>query len=657
VESQESSAIQASQQRAGRHVRGGRRGRLLFTIAAAVSMLAAATVVTAYAVTTDPDTYSFFTSTDVSKVAVDSDSRPVELGLRFTSRGAGTVTAVRFLKVRGDRGTHSVSVWSGRGEKLATATPSAESRSGWQQVALPQPITVQPGSEYVVSYHTSRYRSSEEYFQDRTVKAGPLTTAGSGVYAYGDGGFPTSTFRASNYWVDVVFAPRTGARPAPTTAASTATMAPATDAPAPSATTASPTPSRSAASSSPQPPPAAESVQLGLPRVPWEGGPSYYSKFATSKTAGWDKPGFFPIGVWFEGVNSQADIDRDKAVGLNTYVMLTDGSKLDLVARNGMHAMTTESRTDTGAETTAFIINDEVDMWGGAGDGTWTGKYPGEGDICTAGKSCGYDVMKRLSDRLPAGGDRMRYANFGKGVMFWQSDGEAAKFVNQYTSVVSNDIYWYTDPNVCTSSSEGPSLGLTSATCRRAANYGLTMDTMRKADGADGTRQPVYAFVEVGHPFTEGDSPTINADQIAGAVVNSLIHEARGVLYFNHNFGGSCISQHVLRDSCGAAVRPAVGELNARITGLAPVLNTQSYQWTFNAKLDTMLKASDGSFYVFAMPGRSGGTGQQKLTLPAGLSAAKAEVLYENRSVPISGGAFTDTFDKEFSYHIYKITP
>jgi hypothetical protein len=265
--------------------------------------------------------------------------------------------------------------------------------------------------------------------------------------------------------------------------------------------------------------------------------------------------------------------------------------------------------------------------------------------------------MKRLSDRLPAGDDRMRYANFGKGVMFWQSDSEAQRFVNDYTSVVSNDIYWYTDPNVCGSSSEGPSIGITKANCRRAANYGLTMDTMRKLDGADGKRQPVYAFVEVGHPFTEDDAPTITADQIAGATVNSLIHEARGILYFNHNFGSPCISQHVLRDSCGNAVRPAVTELNKRITSLAPVLNTQSYEWKFNPKLDTMLKAHDGSYYVFAMPGRDGGTGAQTLTLPTGIGGATAEVLFENRSVAITGGAIVDTFSQEFSYHIYKITP
>ena len=83
-------------------------------------MLAAATVVTAYAVTTEPDTYSFFSDTDVSGVPTDSDNRPVELGLRFTSEKDGTLSAVRFLKARGDRGPHTVSVWSATGQKLAT---------------------------------------------------------------------------------------------------------------------------------------------------------------------------------------------------------------------------------------------------------------------------------------------------------------------------------------------------------------------------------------------------------------------------------------------------------------------------------------------------------------------------------------------------------
>ena len=42
----------------------------------------------------------------------------------------------------------------------------------------------------------------------------------------------------------------------------------------------------------------------------------------------------------------------------------------------------------------------------------------------------------------------MRYNNYGKGVMFWETNAQAARFVNDFQQVVSTDIYWFTDPNV-----------------------------------------------------------------------------------------------------------------------------------------------------------------------------------------------------------------
>lgn len=622
-----------------------RRGRSALILVAAL-VLAATTVLTAFATTNQPGTYSLFTDVDVSGVPVDPDTRPVELGLRFTSSSNGTLTAVRFLKARGAGDSHPVNVWSARGARLATVTSTNESRSGWQEVKLPTPVRIEAGQVYIVSYHTSRYRATQRYFM-AAVRSGPLSTSGmAGVYAYGNGGFPTSTWQASNYWVDVVFAPAAGGSPLPS---------------ASTRPTSSPTPSAPPSSTrppAPGPSPTSTLDPLALPRVAWEGGPAYYGTYPVARAAAWTDPAFFPIGVWYESVLTQEHVDLDRAAGLNTYVMLTSDSDLGLIRRNGMFAMVDDVGAGPGGETTSWLLNDEVDMWGGPGNGTWTGRFPGQGPVCVSGRhDCGHDVLRRLSAALPSGDGRMRYANFGKGVIFWQSDSEAGRFVNGYTSLVSNDIYWYTDPNVCTSPSEGPKLGVTATTCRRAANYGLTMDRMRKLDGLDGRRQPIYAFVEVGHPFAESGAPTVSADQIAGAVMNSLIHEARGIIYFNHNFGGSCISQHVLRDRCGTAIRPTVTELNNRIAGLARVLNTQSYEWRFNPQLDTMLKAYDGSYYIFAMPSRTGGTGVQRLALPPRLTGAKAEVLFENRTVPISGGAIQDIFAKEFSYHIYKITP
>jgi hypothetical protein len=643
----------------GRHARRQRRGRLIFTIAAAFSMLAAATVVTAYAVSDDTSqNYSFFASADVANVPVDTDNRPVELGLKFTSAKPGKLSAVRFLKVTGDRAAHRVNVWNSAGQRLATAAPASESRSGWQQVTLTPSVQLQAGQDYVVSYTTSQYRATEDYFTTRNAKAGPLTTVGGGVYKYGGGAFPTDNYKGSNYWVDVVFK----RDPKAATPAKPQTENPATVAPSPSATVPSPSastsavPSPSASSSATSTLPPAEAVKLDLPRVPWEGGPSYYGPWAQAKANSFTDQGFFPLGVWFESVQSDADVAKDKAAGLNTYIELTENSDMSIVRKNGMRAVTSHVTPANGSETIGWVVTDEADMWGGPGNGEWTGKWPGQGDVCKTRTPCGYDVMSDLVTGLPKD-TRMRYSNFGKGVMFWQTDKQAADFVNKYTDVVSNDIYWYTDPHVCTAPAEGPGFGVPEETCRRAANYGLTMDRMRELDAKDGKLQPVYAFIEVGHPFSEDDAPTINGNQIAGAVMSSVIHEARGIIYFNHNFGGDCISQHVLREKCGDAVRPAVTETNRRLTSLAKVLNTQSYDWKANAQVDTMLKSYDGSLYLFAMPGRDAGTGTQKLTLPKGVNAANAEVLFENRTVPVSNGTITDTFQEEFSYHIYKITP
>jgi hypothetical protein len=62
----------------------------------------------------------------------------------------------------------------------------------------------------VASYFTSagHYAATQQGLAS-AVTNGPLTAlAGGGVYAYGSANtFPTSTYNASNYWLDVVYSP------------------------------------------------------------------------------------------------------------------------------------------------------------------------------------------------------------------------------------------------------------------------------------------------------------------------------------------------------------------------------------------------------------------------------------------------------------------
>ncbi|TFD50610.1 DUF4082 domain-containing protein [Cryobacterium frigoriphilum] len=157
---------------------------------------------------------SLWPTTTVPTTSTNGDSAAVELGVRFSSDVNGFVTGVRFYKGTGNTGTHLGRLWSTAGTQLATATFTGESATGWQQVTFATPVAVTAGTTYIASYYApvGRYAADANYFATTGVDRAPLhapvssATAPTSVYRYGaGGGFPSSTFRATNYWVDVVF--------------------------------------------------------------------------------------------------------------------------------------------------------------------------------------------------------------------------------------------------------------------------------------------------------------------------------------------------------------------------------------------------------------------------------------------------------------------
>ncbi|WP_247341580.1 MULTISPECIES: DUF4082 domain-containing protein [unclassified Bradyrhizobium] len=159
-------------------------------------------------VSTTPSTVSLFSTSDRPSVLSDSDTSQVNLGVRFTSSAAGTITGIKYYKSANDTGTHTGSLWSSTGTLLATATFTNETSSGWQTVTFSSPVSITPGTTYIASFHSNgRYADTPSYFTTAHAN-GPLTASASnnGVYTYGTANlFPTSTFNATNYWVDVVF--------------------------------------------------------------------------------------------------------------------------------------------------------------------------------------------------------------------------------------------------------------------------------------------------------------------------------------------------------------------------------------------------------------------------------------------------------------------
>lgn len=141
------------------------------------------------------------------------DGGAVELGVKFRTTAAGSVTGVRFYKGPYNTGTHTGSLWTSSGQRLATATFTGETASGWQQVNFASPVPVRPDTTYVASYFAPNggYSYDGGYFTGRSAGLAPLTAlasgtdGGNGVYHYGtSGGFPASVSGDSNYWVDPV---------------------------------------------------------------------------------------------------------------------------------------------------------------------------------------------------------------------------------------------------------------------------------------------------------------------------------------------------------------------------------------------------------------------------------------------------------------------
>lgn len=157
---------------------------------------------------------SIWSNTDVPTNPDQADATAVEVGLKFRSSVAGTINGVRFYKSAANTGTHVASLWSATGTRLANATFTNETASGWQSVNFATPVTITANTTYIVSYHApvGHYAGDNGYFATNSLVKAPLTAlaegvdGSNGVYSYGAAGtFPISGFNSNNYWVDPLF--------------------------------------------------------------------------------------------------------------------------------------------------------------------------------------------------------------------------------------------------------------------------------------------------------------------------------------------------------------------------------------------------------------------------------------------------------------------
>ena len=220
--------------------------------------------------------------------------------------------------------------------------------------------------------------------------------------------------------------------------------------------------------------------------------------------------------------------------------------------------------------------------------------------------------------------------------------------------------------------------GMVADQAQRGSNYGDMIDILRGYQA----NKPIFTFVENGQPFTgsTNGSTYITPPELNWAIWSSIIHGARGVIYFDHSFSGPGTAAVNVEQGFYRSIQPGqsisiynqIKATNALVLQLAPVLNSpfalrlchrqsgriflSTPSLNFNGGIELMAKFSNGQFYIFATT-RDSET-QQNISVTFTLAdhySGPVTVVNEGRTITATNGVFTDTFAKAWTVHIYKV--
>jgi hypothetical protein len=202
---------------------------------------------------------------------------------------------------------------------------------------------------------------------------------------------------------------------------------------------------------------------------------------------------------------------------------------------------------------------------------------------------------------------RFTSLNVGKGLLgltFWQPLADVHQML-QIMDVNSADMYAYSAVtnsfNEYISSPFWPGSD-DPADAQRAATYGWTADLLRSHQDPENLK-PYGVVVETGDSLSAqfgGTGRAITLPEITGAAWSAIRHQARYVLFFQHNSDGVSPFYSVT-DQTSTAVRGQVTATTTEVHDLAEVIDGPTYTWDFGTSdVDTLLKAFDGFAYIFA---------------------------------------------------------
>ena len=399
-----------------------------------------------------------------------------------------------------------------------------------------------------------------------------------------------------------------------------------------------------------------------------DGGTSYYTSngFTNAANAGWDAP-TVPVLVdyGFYSGNSTATF---KALGLNAVHRVTSDTDLSVLRAAGIQVLqgTGDSPSNTGTETVGWHIEEP---------GAWS-------DVQS---QAGIAYARGLSGRfLQVSGT---FNQFVYGAPSGTPGGTMQSFMtdaistagNAHLNIPGDGLYWF----AASGQSGGQSAGgltylggtATADQMARGSNYGDMVDMIRT--WLTTYPAPIIApYIENTDGLVGTGGRLITPPEMNWAVWSSLIHGARGVIYFGttNNYGATSTFGFptTIQGGQSISIYAQAQATNALIANLAPVINSPfalNYVsatplgyvfpvpfavWTNG--IDVMAKYYQGQYWIFACTRASETATNISATFTTNSTyTGPVTVVGENRTVQANNGVFSDTFANAWTVHIYQV--
>ena len=346
---------------------------------------------------------------------------------------------------------------------------------------------------------------------------------------------------------------------------------------------------------------------------------------------------FFPVGVWLQDPSNARAYG---GIGINIYVGLWKGpteEQLNQLDRSGIRVICGQNERSL-----KFLDRKTIAGW-------MHGDEPDNAQSLGQGKGYGPPILpsKIIEDynRIrKADPDRPILLNLGQGVAWdgYYGRGVRTNHPEDYREyakggdIVSFDIYPAAHEN---------------KEIAGKLEY-VTKGVDRLRSWTDDSKQ-VWCCIETTRINNLNRKPS--PIQVRSEVWMALIHGAKGIIYFSHQFKPKFIEAGLLADQ---EMAREVKSINQQIHQLAPVLNQPDVNHLASVEslgreipIDFMVKQHADKTYIFAASMRD--SKSDVLIKLQDKSVKKVKVVGENRSIETHEGQWTDQFIG-YGVHIYE---